>query len=147
MGAHPYWYFVPYEEDANAALQRLREREFAAGRYNPVTPFLTFPLSANSPAPGAQHDTIDDALEDAEEDGTRSILDLERVDDEPDFCVAAPIEDDLLVETYGTTRPTHEMVDENLDIIEELERGHGVYMTIYKNDEPSELFFAGYSFD
>jgi len=36
MGAHPYWYFVKHEPDIDHALQQLREREFRAGRYNPV---------------------------------------------------------------------------------------------------------------
>jgi len=39
MGGHPYFYSVPYDPDENAALQRLRQREFFAGRYNPVIPF------------------------------------------------------------------------------------------------------------
>jgi hypothetical protein len=40
MGAHAYWYFVPYERDIDAALQKLRVREFQAGRYNPTMPFI-----------------------------------------------------------------------------------------------------------
>ncbi len=40
MGGHPYWYFVPYSENPKVALEALREREFKAGRYNPVLPFI-----------------------------------------------------------------------------------------------------------
>ncbi len=54
MGAEPYFYFVKFNPDIDAALQELREREFKAGRYNPVIPHLDFPVTANSPAPGAQ---------------------------------------------------------------------------------------------
>jgi hypothetical protein len=36
MGGHPYWYIVPYESDIDAALHKLKQREFEAGRYNPV---------------------------------------------------------------------------------------------------------------
>jgi hypothetical protein len=89
MGAEPYFYFVKYQPDVNQALQELREREFRAGRYNPVMPFLQFPVGPGAPAPGAQHDSIAEAMEDAAEDGTRSILDIESVADEPDFQVAA----------------------------------------------------------
>ncbi len=32
MGGHCYYYFVPYEEDINSALQTLRKQEFEAGR-------------------------------------------------------------------------------------------------------------------
>ena len=36
VGAHPYFYFTPYQKDIHAALQALREREFKAGRYDPA---------------------------------------------------------------------------------------------------------------
>ena len=39
MGASPYWYVVPYNPNVDAALEELRQREFRAGRYNPVDPF------------------------------------------------------------------------------------------------------------
>jgi hypothetical protein len=147
MGAHPYWYFVPYNDNPGAALEALREREFKAGRYNPVIPFLPFPLGPHAPAPGAEHDSIEEALEAAEEDGTRSILDIQEVADEPDFCVAAPLRDEVLQEFYGTTQPTRAMLEATFDILEDLERGHCIYTVVYKNGKPDELFFAGYSFD
>ncbi|HYY94805.1 MAG TPA: hypothetical protein VE713_09830 [Pyrinomonadaceae bacterium] len=74
MGGHPWFYFVEYEPDLNAALQKLREREFMAGRYNPAVNFPEFPVRPQSPTPGAQHDSIEEALEDSDADGTRSIL-------------------------------------------------------------------------
>ena len=147
MGAEPYWYVVKYQPDTDAALQELRQREFIAGRYNPVTPFLTFPIGPNSPAPGAQHDSIEEAMEAADADGTRSILDLDHVGDEPDFCTATPLADEVLLDLYGTTRPTRAMVEANMDFLEEIERGHGVVITLYRDDQPNELMFAGYSFD
>ncbi len=85
MGAHPYWYTVPYQSDLNLALQALRDREFRAGRYNPVMPFPKFPVTPTSPAPGAQHATIDAALDATDADGTRSILDIFSIGEEPDF--------------------------------------------------------------
>ena len=91
MGAHPYWYVVKYRPDIEAALQELREGEFQAGRYNPVIPFPEFPLGPNPPAPGAQHATIAEAFEDADADGTRSIIDLERVSDEPELGTVTPL--------------------------------------------------------
>src|SRR5262245_60602654 len=106
MGAHPYWYVVPYNPDVNAALQELREREFQAGRYNPVIRFLSFPIGPHSPAPGAQHGSIEEAFGDADADGTRSILDLLGIGDEPDFGVAVPLSDETLQDLYGTTQPT-----------------------------------------
>ena len=42
MGGHPYWYFVPYQENIQEALNALRQREFQAGRYNPATRVSAF---------------------------------------------------------------------------------------------------------
>lgn len=147
MGAHPYYYFVEYQEDVDTALQELRQREFEAGRYNPVQPFPDFPVGPDSPAPGPDHIAIFEAREAADADGTRSILDIESVGDEPDFCVAAPLSEDQLERYFGTTQPTREMISENMDFLKGLERGHCIYITAFKNGRPSELFFAGYSFD
>lgn len=147
MGAHPYWYVVQHEADINAALQKLRQREFEAGRYNPVMPFINFPLSENAPAPGRQHDSMEEAMEDADADGTRSILDIMSVGAAPDFCVAAPLPDDVLSGLYGTPRPTRAMVEGNLAFLDDLDRGHAVYVVLYRDDQPDEILFAGYSFD
>lgn len=154
MGASPYFYYVPYQSDIQAALNKLREREFQAGRYNPVIDFPEFPVTDRSPAPGAEHDSIEEALEDADADGTRSILDLDHVSDGPydpegdDFCGAAPLADEQLTELFGTTQPTHEQVEAHVwDMADDIARGTGIYIVVYAGGEPSELFFAGYSFD
>lgn len=147
MGAHPYWYFEKYDGDVNVALQTLRKREFSAGRYNPVIPFPDFPPGPHSPSPGAQHSSIEEIMEDAAEDGTRSILDLDHVSDAPDFCAVAPLPEDVLQNLYGTTKPTREMVEQNMDFLEDVERGQGVFIVLYRDGQPDEVFFAGYSFD
>jgi hypothetical protein len=67
MGSTPYCYTVPYENDYNTALQKLREREFEAGRYNPVVPFPDFPLDKDSESPGKKHSSIEAVFEDAKE--------------------------------------------------------------------------------
>jgi hypothetical protein len=147
MGGHPWFYFVEYEADVEGALQKLRQREFVAGRYNPVVWFPEFPVREDSPAPGAQHGSIDEAFEDADADGTRSILDMMRVAESPDFNAVAPVPKEDLMELFGTDKPTREMIEEGDELFERLERGQGVYIVVYKDDAPSELFFAGYSFD
>ncbi len=147
MGASPYWYFEKYRPDVDAVLQELRQREFKAGRYNPVMPFPDFPVGPNSPSPGAQHASIEEAMQAAGADGTRSILDLGRVSDQPDFYAVAPLADEILESLYGTLRPTREMVEEEMDYLEDVERGHGIYLILYRGDEPDEILFAGYSFD
>jgi hypothetical protein len=147
MGAHPYFYFVKYNPDINAALQELRDREFRAGRYNPVIRYLEFPLGPDSPAPGAQHKSIRHALKAADAEGTRSILDLDHVSDEPEFCAVALLPPDELERLFGTAQPTHEMIETSDDLFENIERGQGVYITVFKDGRPNELFFAGYSCD
>lgn len=147
MGAHPYFYFVKYQSDIDAALQELRAREFEAGRYNPVIPFLEFPLGPDSPSPGNQHISIDEAMDDADADGTRSILDLDHISDEPEFCAATALPPDQLEGLFGTDQPTRKMIEDNQELFETIERGQGIYLIAYKNGRPDEIFFAGYSFD
>src|SRR5262249_14347230 len=117
------------------------------GRYNPVMPFIPFPITPQSPAPGARHRTIDEAMEDSDADGTRSILDISAIGDDPDFGVACPLDPDVLESFYGTTEPSLADVEANMDFLEDVERGHAVYIVCYTNGTPTELFFAGYSFD
>ena len=62
MGAEPWQYFVPYEQDTQAALEKLKEREFRAGRFR---------YSEENPT------TIEEAREIADADGTGSILDID----------------------------------------------------------------------
>jgi hypothetical protein len=147
MGANPYWYFTEYEKDAEAALQKLRRREFEAGRYNPVIPFLMFPLRPDAPAPGPQHASIEEAIAAAAEDGTRSILDLQSVGDQRDFGVAARPAPEELELLFETAEPTREMIESELRVFDNLDRGQGVCIVVYKDGKPDELFFAGYSYD
>jgi hypothetical protein len=148
MGAEPYYYFVKHNADIDAALQDLREREFEAGRYHQVIPHLTFPIGPDSPTPGNQHISIQEALEDADADGTRSILDLDHVSEEPDFCAVAPLPSDELEGLFGTDQPTREMISRRMmNLLQGIERGQGIYIIVYKRGRPDEIFFAGYSFD
>jgi len=147
MGAHPYYYFVKHQPDIEAALQDLRRREFRAGRYNPAQPFPHFPIRPDSPAPGAKHESIYEAVEDAAEEGTRSILDIESVSDWPDFGVASPLSEEDLERHFGTRQPTKEMVSRNLGFLAYVQRGRCVYIIVFESAQPAELFFGGYSFD
>jgi len=83
MGAEPWYYFVAYQSNIQQALDALREREFRAGRYNPVVPLLEFPISGDYSGPGARHVSIEAAIEASDADGTRSILDMTRIGTAP----------------------------------------------------------------
>ena len=147
MGSSPYWYVVPYQQDIDKALQELRQREFEAGRYNPAIAFPEFPVTASSPAPGKKHPTIDEARGEAAEDGTRSILDIDFIASEPDLMTACPLRDERLTTYFGTARPSRQMVESNMRFWDEVPRGQAIYIVLYEDDAPTELFFLGYSFD
>ena len=132
MGAEPWEYFVPYEADIRAALDKLRKREFAAGRFRG---------SEMNPA------TIEEAVENMEADGTGSILDISQVSDTADYCAVTPLPLETLVELYGTEQPTREMIEDNMDFYEQIERGQGIYIIVHDGGKPTEIFFGGYSFD
>jgi hypothetical protein len=148
MGAHPYWYFVKYDPDIGKALQMLREREFRAGRYNPVMPFPPFPVTTTSPAPGAKHASFEDAMEASGADGTRSIIDIFRgVGEVPDFCTASPLPAATLGALYGTQKPSGAMVENGMEFAKDIERLHCTYVVLWKDEAPDEILFFGYSAD
>ncbi len=132
MGAEAWDYFVPYEADVQSALDKLKDREFRAGRFR-----------YSEERPGS----IDEAREIADADGTASILDIDRIGEEPDFGVVVPLPETQLVELFGTAQPTRAMIEANQDFYEDIERGQGVYIIAYKDGKPAEIFFAGYSYD
>jgi hypothetical protein len=169
MGSHPYYYFTPYQKDIHAALEGLREQEFKAGRYTPAMEMadppsfmfkFRFPPDEASPAPGARHDSINEALDATGESGTGSILDIMRITDQPDFLAACSLPPDELIELFGTTEPTRERLQTVLiagtprrqrsaatRFWDQIGRGQARYIVLYDKAEPSEIFFIGYSVD
>jgi hypothetical protein len=143
---NPWWYLVPCENDIARSLEALRQREFEAGRYNPAESFPRFPVDPGQ-APGSKHASIKAARDASDADGTRSILDVSRLSAKPDFNAVAPLDEDELMEFFGTTRPTVEDVEDNDELFDRMERGQGLYVVVYENDEPSQIYFAGYSHD
>ncbi|MBW4473667.1 MAG: hypothetical protein KME45_25315 [Stenomitos rutilans HA7619-LM2] len=175
MGGNAWHYFVPFDKDVNSTLQRLREQEFRAGRYgvsswmntSGLAAFIGFePAEFETSTTSAEelieeHGSLEAAIEavfaDSEPDGTTSILDMFQVSEEPEACAVCPLSNDDLSRLFGTDKPTHEIVEsiliqeQNPDVWEEfwdsIDRGEGRYIVLYQNDKPTEIFFAGYSFD
>ena len=132
MGAEPYEYFVPYDRNIQAALEKLRAEVFQSGEFNgaemgPATP--------------------EEALEMADADGTASILDIQRITDHPDYFCAAPLSPKELTQYFGTDRPTRVDVQQSDEFWDSLDRGQARYVVLYEDEQPKELYFAGYSFD
>jgi len=154
MGAHPYWYVVPYE-DPKIALRKLRQREFKAGRYYPAVEQPKFPVTDKSPAPGAQHKSIKEALIDSDAEGTASILDISKISPKPKFLCASPFDKAKLKEVLGHDTPAREeildpkgrLIPRIPSLYEGVARGEAIYMPFFKNRKPVELFFFGYSVD
>jgi hypothetical protein len=147
MGGHSWQYFVPYQPDIEQALQELRHQEFTAGRYNPVQRYLASVITSESAAPGAGHASIEAAVAAAGSEGTRSILDMRRIGRTAEDGIVTPLPRARLVELFGTAEPVREMVESNDDFYEDIERGRGVYIVVYDEGAPSEICFAGYSYD
>ena len=162
MGGHPYWYFAKYQTDEKTSLEALRQQEFIAGRYNPVLPFIKFPITDNSYSPGAKHSSIDEALEASEADGTRSILDISEVSNIPYtealdlsnqggvdlYCMTFPLSNDELIDLFGTHQPSQRMVESSIDeLCEIIDRGTARHIVICDRNKPVEIFFIGCSFD
>lgn len=149
MGVHTWAYLVPYE-NLYDALEKLAEREFLAGRYHPAASWLPTFRTADTPGPGAQHATIEEARVAADGDGTRSILDVEMVMwGTTDLFVMTPLEKETVLKLYGTTQPTREMVlaDRNMRYLNGLGRGESVCLVLYADGKPAEYLFAGLSVD
>jgi hypothetical protein len=175
MGASVWSYFVPYQADIGAALRHLQEQEFAAGDYHQIPPYwrgMTFE-EWNTPNPDDPETyteaelaerfieyqrwqnmpdptTIAALQEWNGEEGCHSILDMEGVFDQPygEFAKVSPLSDDDLFDLFEDELPTHEMVVAHADEFDEFrDRWEGLYIIVYKDGQPDEICFAGFSGD
>jgi hypothetical protein len=107
-------------------------------------------------------------LEDGDAGGTASILDMDGIagaprnpeyrpgmgefqvgdfDGDPMLGMVAPLAPGQLIELFGTGRPTRAMIEQNDGYYALIDRGLGIYIIAHEGDSPSEIFFAGYSYD
>lgn len=175
MGASQWSYFVRYQPDVEQALQELRRAVFEGGDYDKVYPYWHTMRSEDflPPDPSLSEEdiaeyrakyedlqaltepsTIEALLEYNAEQGTHSILDIGTTGEQPEFGVAAPLAPDQLVTFFGSDRPTRELIEEREQDLQEflqleLERSgwQGTYVIVYSDNEPSEIYFTGYSGD
>jgi hypothetical protein len=94
--------------------------------------------------------TIDELLDQTGEDGTHSILDIERVSSVRAFRAIVPLAPEGLVAIFGTHRPTHEMVAQAAQagrLYQFYGRWEGVYLIVYQESEPNEIYIEGASGD
>jgi hypothetical protein len=134
MGAEFYFYVTPIAKTPREALNRLRAQIFASGEYNGSH------LKPESP---------EDAVKVTEPEGTRSILDVSRICDTPDYFAASPFSDEEVEDYFGTSKPTLQEVKTKQRVAaDNIGRGSARYLVAY--DEagcPCNYVFMGYSFD
>ncbi|HZV35558.1 MAG TPA: hypothetical protein VFB72_13375 [Verrucomicrobiae bacterium] len=166
MGASGWNYFTPYQEDVENALQALRKEVFEKGEYgqssalkssdfDSLPPELKFAFEGmrdldEEKFGSKEFDSIEELLEEAAEDGTHSILDIARTAKEPEFAVAWPAPKEAIIRVYGTARPTRSEIEDKqgeLTDVMELERWQAVFVTVYSEGKPSEIYFEGVSGD
>jgi hypothetical protein len=146
MGASEWMYFTAYEPDPEAALQRLRQAEFAAGRYGPQTR-VGMAIQWLRRA-GRTARTIEEALEAAAEDGTHSILDIQRTSRIEEFAAAVPLPIEKVRDAYGTTEPSKTLVQQQSALLlDRIPRWNAVYFPVYADGRPTEWAFLGCSGD
>lgn len=134
MGGDPWMNVVPYEMDINNALEQLKQKVFKNKEYR--FPHL-FPAAS-----------IEQLLEmTMDGGGTASAIDMvQGVSDDPQMFACAPLPSEILMQLYGTEKPTRRMLEGNPPF-EEIERGYGYYVVLYDNDKPNGIWFGGYSWD
>lgn len=89
-----------------------------------------------------------------------SINPLDDIAHEPQFEMVCSLTDSELHQLFSTIEPTRSMVESVLLNEQEIEdwepwekfwdgidHGEGRYIIVYENGQPTEIFFAGYSFD
>jgi hypothetical protein len=146
-------YWVPYDPDVSAALQRLREEIFERGDYLmadsivSVGSRLIIPPSDSRPKPA----TIKELQERVGKSGTHSILDMTCISPTPKRKAISPLPESSLKEYFGSMTPAPSDVQEIYDFgsLEKFvtKRWRGIYIVAYFEGEPSDIFFAGCSGD
>src|SRR5260221_14754458 len=130
MGGELWMYFVPYQKDLQQAMEELREQEFEAGRYYPVNDASFQEYFGEKPV------SIEEAREMADADGTRSILDIDRVGDEVDYGVVRRLTEKEVVAYFGTKEPTRNTLKPNSHYFEHIDRGQAAGFSVYKYEAP-----------
>jgi hypothetical protein len=164
MGASAWRYIVAFQPNIQAALDALRQEEFAAWK---------------QAHPRKRYRSIDALLKDVGADGTSSILDVNQISATPlpatkhnfshynfhnpqdmaHFVAAMnehigkvfPLSSEDYLALFGTIRPTRHTIEQAASslhtLYERIERDSGIYVVLYEDDVPTEIYFMGISGD
>lgn len=109
--------------------------------------------SAKQQLPGEVPQSIQQLLDRCGSEGTHSILDMEKVSSRPGFGAITPIPHEKLLEIFGTEQPGRETVEkwatriDPPDVKPLFERWQGIYIILYMDKKPVEIYFEGCSGD
>ena len=139
MGASAWHYITKWEPDLSAALARAQAETLKAGSYGLPRRQVNLPRSA----------TVEDVRDAyAEAGGSASVLDVRAIASEPGPKAAGPFSEDVMLDLFGTLKPTRPAVMGKLwEILELLGRGETACVVMYEAGEPMEILFAGYTAD
>jgi hypothetical protein len=175
LGGNYWTYFVSYQSTIRTAFDILRQSVFERGDYSVVPPpfaGITFaeycqyyapePVDTLSDAQRAKYEalfqqwstpfephTIDELLEWNRSEGTGTILDLTIFADRATPGAMGGLTTEQLTQMFGTTQPTRQMIEEaGVKILRYASgRGSGIFVVVYRDDQPDEIFFAGITGD
>ena len=131
MGARPYKYVVPWQLDLNRALQDLRREVFERGDFRGAEAGFATPEEALDVSAG----------------GTRSILDITKITEDPGLCAASGFDHEELDYYFGSTTPAVRDIEKNDVVWTDIERGSARYVVAYEGGQPHKIVFLGYAFD
>lgn len=80
-------------------------------------------------------------------DGTASILDIDHVAASPEPTGVTVLTPAKAKQYFGTERPARADIERADQFWDDIGRGEAVCVVLYSGDRPSELYFAGISFD
>jgi hypothetical protein len=171
MTASAWNYFTPYRADVRRALEELQQHVFATGEYGtPSQRRMSLPpelLAELPPDQRAAFDelaslqdefiqqadpedgvtpkpaTIADLREQASGEGAHSIIDIYEISDRPEFGAAVPMPESVMLERYGTLRPTRQEVEEKATLQNVDLDWQCWYHLVYEGGLPSEWYFEG----
>lgn len=137
MGAMGWKCLVPFEDDAESALDKARLTAFETRAYGK-------PYARGKPVVS----TIEELIEAFPEAGTCSVIDVTEIADAPGLGVAGPLPPAVLKEALGTVRPTRAQAESGIArLFAAIDRGYAAYVVCFSAGKPSEVLFLGYSFD
>lgn len=100
------------------------------------------------------YESVEEALEVTEADGTASVIDIGKLTKKPEPAGCWQLSKEQLEETFGTATPTRAQIEDAVDeLTEDLGRGESLCVVAYAKSkktqqlEPVEVLFSGWSFD